>query len=309
MKKKAFEIAPMLRSLTFDGEKCEVVVFKNRIDYADLSCSADELPASFERGMHSVVVHGVGSFLLGSDYDDAVNGTAAAPMASGLAGLFCNRICLVVGGTHGVGEGIVREMSAQGALVVVADSNISAVRKLVLELNELHGRTVAFGVSVRVSDEKSVERMIHEAVGLLGGVDLLVYNEAPCGKMGWEEKTKEDFQHYVDQRLTGFFLCAKHAAEAMKLTISSHRNHALDIVDISSCGESMDASGLARCLAAEFSKYRIKVNVVRVEGSNPIESGASDVVRAIQYLVWQRNATGQILSVGHGDWAEARAEE
>ena len=35
-----FEIAPILKGLSFDGEKGDIVVSKARIDYAELTCTA-----------------------------------------------------------------------------------------------------------------------------------------------------------------------------------------------------------------------------------------------------------------------------
>ena len=74
---KALEIAPRLRCLSFDGEKGDIVVFEEKNITAELTCSFAELSGKFKLGMRSVRVEGVGRFLLGEDYDDAVNGTSA----------------------------------------------------------------------------------------------------------------------------------------------------------------------------------------------------------------------------------------
>ena len=102
---KALEIAPLLRGLTFDGEKGDIVVFKESIVNAELICSAEELEERFKPGIRSVSVEGVGGFLLGEDYDDAMNGTSNAPKLTGRAAVVNNKVCVVTGGAQGFGEG------------------------------------------------------------------------------------------------------------------------------------------------------------------------------------------------------------
>jgi hypothetical protein len=73
MNKLALEVAPLLRGLSFDGEKGDIVVYRDHVDDPELSCAANELSSKFTRGMRSVAVDGAGAFLLGEDYDDAVS--------------------------------------------------------------------------------------------------------------------------------------------------------------------------------------------------------------------------------------------
>jgi len=173
---KAIEVAPLLRGLTFDGEKGDIVVFKETIENAELTCTADELAAKVKPGVRSVSVDGVGAFLLGEDYDDAVNGTANAVKVTGRAAVVNNKVTVVTGGAQGFGEGIVRELIKNGALVFIADMNVDGAKKLAAELNEQAGRTAAFGVAVNVTDEESVKAMVDEVVLIVGGIDLFVSN-------------------------------------------------------------------------------------------------------------------------------------
>ena len=104
MNPKALDIAPLLRGLSFDGEKGAIVVYRDHVDKADLNCTAEELPDKFKQGMRSVAVEGVGAFLLGEDYDDALNGSSNAPKLVGRAGVVNNKVCVVTGGAQGQGS-------------------------------------------------------------------------------------------------------------------------------------------------------------------------------------------------------------
>jgi len=154
---KKLEIASLLRGLSFDGEKGDIVVSCESLENAELNCSATDLSDRYLKGLRSITVDGVGGFLLGEDYDDAVNGTSVAQKVTGRGGVVNNKVCVVTGGAQGFGEGIVRELIHNGAIVFIADLNVDGARKLADELNEQEGRTVAFGVSVNVTNEDSVK--------------------------------------------------------------------------------------------------------------------------------------------------------
>ena len=275
MKKKVFEVAPLLRGLSFDGEKGSIVVYKDHIDYADLTCSAEELPEKYEKGMHSVMVDSVGGFLLGEDYDDAVNGTANAPKVTGRAGVVNNKVCVVTGGAQGFGEGIVRELIKNGAIVFIADMNIGGAKKLAVELNNEAGRTVAFGVSVNVTDEKSVKEMVAEVVKTVGGIDLFVSNAGVLKAGSVKEMTLKDFEFVTDVNYIGFFLCTKYVAPVMEQMNQPTGKYYTDIISISSksalegsnkngayAGSKFGSVGLVQSFAKELVVDNTKVNTV-----------------------------------------------
>ena len=269
------EIAPMLRGLSFDGEKGDVVVFKEQIENAELSCSANELAEKFSAGIRSVAVDGVGGFLLGEDYDDALNGTSKVRKATGRAAVVNNKICVVTGGAQGFGEGIVRELIKNGALVFIADMNVEGAKKLAAELNAQEGRTVAFGVAVNVTDEASVKGMVDEIVETVGGIDLFVSNAGVLKAGSVKEMSLKDFEFVTDVNYVGFFLCTKHVAPVMEAMNQPTGNYFTDIVSISSksalegsnkngayAGSKFGSVGLVQSFAKELVADNTKVNTV-----------------------------------------------
>lgn len=271
----ALEIAPLLRGLTFDGEKGDIVVFKETIKNAELKCSAENLAAQFKPGMRSVSVEGVGGFLLGEDYDDALNGTSKARKVTGRAAVVNNKVCVVTGGAQGFGEGIVRELIKNGAIVFIADMNVDGAKKLAAALNAEAGRTVAFGVAVNVANEDSVKAMIDEVVLTVGGIDLFVSNAGVLRAGSVKEMTLKDFQFVTDVNYTGFFLCTKHASPVMAAMNKPSGKYFTDIVTISSksalegsnkngayAGSKFGSVGLVQSFAKELVTDNIKVNTV-----------------------------------------------
>ena len=271
----ALEIAPLLRGLTFDEEKGDIVVFKESIENAELTCTAGELESKFKPGIRSVSVEGVGGFLLGEDYDDAVNGTSNIPKVTGRAAVVNNKVCVVTGGAQGFGEGIVRELIKNGAIVFIADLNVEGARKLAAEINEKEGRTAAFGVAVNVTDEESVKAMMDEVVLTAGGVDLFVSNAGVLKAGSVKEMTLKDFEFVTDVNYIGFFLCTKHVAPVMEIMNRPSGKYFTDIIAISSksalegsnkngayAGSKFGSVGLVQSFAKELVTDNTKVNTV-----------------------------------------------
>jgi sorbitol-6-phosphate 2-dehydrogenase len=327
------EIAPLLRGLTFDGEKGDIVVYREQLEKPELICSTDTLESGFFKGLRSVFVEGVGGFLLGKDYDDALNGTSSAPDVCGRAGVVNNKVCVVTGGAQGFGEGIVRELVKNGALVFIADLNADGANALAQELNAQAGRTTAFGVSVNVTDEASVQKMVEEVVRTVGGIDLFVSN-------------------------AGVFLCTKHVAPVMERMNKPSGEYYTDIISISSksalegsnrngayAGSKFGSVGLVQSFAKELVADNTKVNTIcpgnffdgplwsdpetglftqylqagKVPGATTVEDvrrfyeaqvpmgrgcDGADVTRAILYAVEQKYETGQDIPVTGGQELE-----
>jgi sorbitol-6-phosphate 2-dehydrogenase len=269
------DIAPLLRGLSFDGEKGDIVVFQQDLTDCELSCSAGELAEKFQKGMRSVCVEGVGGFLLGADYDDALNGTSLAPERTGRAAVVNNKVCVVTGGAQGFGEGIVKELIAEGALVFVADLNVEGAQRLADKLNEKAGRTGAFGVAVNVADEESVQAMVNEIVLKVGGIDLFVSNAGVLKAGSVKEMQLRDFKFVTDVNYIGFFLCTKHVAPVMEKMNAPTGKYYTDIVTISSksalegsnkngayAGSKFGSVGLVQSFAKELVADNTKVNTV-----------------------------------------------
>lgn len=269
------ETAPLLRGLSFDGEKGDIVVYREQLENPELICSANELELKFSKGMRSVFVEGVGGFLLGEDYDDALNGTNAAPIVSGRAGVVSNKVCVVTGGAQGFGEGIVRELVKNGALVFIADLNVDGANALAQELNEQAGRTTAFGVSVNVTDEASVQQMVAEVVKTVGGIDLFVSNAGVLRAGSVKEMSLKDFEFVTDVNYVGFFLCTKHVAPVMERMNQPSGKYFTDIISISSksalegsnrngayAGSKFGSVGLVQSFAKELVTDNTKVNTI-----------------------------------------------
>ncbi len=272
---KPVKIAPLLRGLTFDGEKGDIVISTDPIENPELTLSADLLDRDFIPGTRSVTIEGVGGFLLGEDYDSARNGTPNPPKATGRNAVVNNKICVVTGGAQGFGEGIVKELVRNGAIVFIADMNLAGAESLASSLNTEHGRTVAFGIEVNVTDESSVKKMIETIVSMVGGIDLFVSNAGVLKAGSVKEMDLKDFEFVTHVNYIGFFLCTKYTAPVMEAMNKPSGAYFTDIVCIASksalegsnkngayAGSKFGSIGLVQSFAKELVADQTKVNAI-----------------------------------------------
>ena len=287
--------APLLRGLTFDGEKGAIVVFDEAIpahdeqtlivsiDPAEES-SGERVIESFrafqaERGCcpRRVVVEGLGAFLLGPTYDEAKSGAGEISQAASTsrADVVRNKISVVTGGAQGFGESIVRALVDAGSLVFVADINLDGANALAASLNEAAGRTVALPVAGNVSDEESVAAMMADIVRQAGGIDLFVSNAGVLKAGSVKEMTLGDFSFVTNVNYLGFFLCVKHVSKVLARQNRPGGRYYSDILQINSksglegsnkngayAGGKFGAIGLVQSFAMELIEDNVKVNAI-----------------------------------------------
>ena len=185
------------------------------------------------------------------------------------------RIALVTGGAQGFGKGLAEAMAGEGAYVVVADLNREGAEGVASELNQKHGKNTAIAVGANVTDEKSVENMIEEAVLAFGGLDILLSNAGVLVAGSLADMTEKSFDFVTDVNYKGYFLCAKYASIPMKIQNEYSRGYLTDIIEINSksglegskknfayAGSKFGGIGLTQSFAMELIEYGIKVNAV-----------------------------------------------
>jgi sorbitol-6-phosphate 2-dehydrogenase len=116
-----------------------------------------------------------------------------------------NRIALVTGGAQGIGEEIVRNLAAAGALVFIADLNLEGAKKLAEEINAAENRTAALAVQVNVGDEGSVQAMFNTIAESAGGLDLCISNAGVLKAGSVLEQDLADFKFVTEINYTAFF--------------------------------------------------------------------------------------------------------
>lgn len=126
-----------------------------------------------------------------------------------MRGLEGKRI-LITGGASGIGAATAARFIEEGARVVILDRDPDGRRRIQAELPALVG-----AVAADVSRLDEVKRAFEEAIGLLGGVDILINNAGISIRHTFLDITAEEWDRVLAVNLTGVFYVAQTAARHM----------------------------------------------------------------------------------------------
>ncbi|MCC3371562.1 SDR family oxidoreductase [Cohnella sp. REN36] len=122
---------------------------------------------------------------------------------------------VITGAASGMGKAMALLFAKEGASVVVADLNQTAVDAVVQEIAEAGGQ--ARGVAANVTKEEDVASMIDVAVRQFGKLDILVNNAGIMDAMTSAESVTDDLWNRVfDVNVTGPMRAIRKALPLMK---------------------------------------------------------------------------------------------
>jgi len=189
-------------------------------------------------------------------------------------GRLYGKVAIVTGGAQGFGFGIAQELAAEEAVVAIADMNLSGANEAAEKICEQFGANQAFALEVNISSEESVAMMLHDLVLKTGGLDLLVANAGVLRAGSVKSLSKKDWDFVTNINYSGYFLCAKYAAQVMAVQ-NKHGRGWTDIVQVNSksglvgsnrngayAGSKFGTIGLTQSFALELVDDHIKVNSV-----------------------------------------------
>jgi 3-oxoacyl-[acyl-carrier protein] reductase len=181
---------------------------------------------------------------------------------------FEGRRVLVTGAGSGIGRGIATAFVRAGAWVAAVDVAGDRVKAVAAELSEGPGR--GFGVVGDIRTAEAVERIVTEAVGHLGRIEVLVNNAAVYPNCPVIEMPEEQWDAVIDTNLKGTFLMSR--AVARRMVADRLQGHVVNIASGAYqsarrgashyCASKAAIVMFSKVLAQELAEHRIHVNVV-----------------------------------------------
>lgn len=101
------------------------------------------------------------------------------------------RVAVITGAGDGIGEGIARRFTDEGARVVVAEINEARGREVVAEIEAVHPGHAIF-VRADVCERADNEAMVQAAIDAFGSIDILVNNAWGAGTISRVEFKTDD---------------------------------------------------------------------------------------------------------------------
>jgi 3alpha(or 20beta)-hydroxysteroid dehydrogenase len=177
-----------------------------------------------------------------------------------VTGRLDGKVALVTGAARGIGAAIARRFAAEGAAVLVTDTDEEGVRQLATELGA-HAR------GHDVTSEAAWDEVARWAVEMSGHVDVLVNNAGVFLAARLQETTLEDFRRLQEVNQVGVFLGMRTIAPLMVQRGSG------SIINMSSIAGRMGTPyltayaaskwavrGMTKCVAKELAATGVRVN-------------------------------------------------
>lgn len=200
-----------------------------------------------------------------------------------MSGRLAGKVAFVTGAARGQGRSHAIELARAGADVVAVDicrdqvtpnypmGTAAELAETARQIEALDRRVVTAAADVR--DAGRLAEVLVEAVGELGGLDVAVANAGICTLQPWDEVTPEIWRETLDTNLVGVWNTLTAAAPhlirrgggSMIATSSTAGIKGLPFLGPYTASKH-GVVGVARSLANELAKHRIRVNTVHPTG-------------------------------------------
>lgn len=179
-----------------------------------------------------------------------------------------DKLIIVSGGAKGIGEGIVKALSVEGAIPVIIGRNENDNLQVVKEVEAAGGK--AFQVVAELSEAEACKEAIQSVIAKFGRIDGLVNNAGVNDGVGLENGNYEKFIASLHRNLVHYYLLAHHALPELIKSKGAIVNITSKTADTGQGNTSAYAASnggrnaLTREWAVELLKYGIRVNAVVV---------------------------------------------
>lgn len=125
-----------------------------------------------------------------------------------------DKVCIVTGGSRGLGFAIAIKFAQEGARVAICDVNEESLNKAVEEIKKINSEVMGFKVDV--TNKEDIENMVKAIIDKYGRVDVLVNNAGILMDAQLHKMTDEQFDKVIDVNLKGVFLCTRAVVDIMR---------------------------------------------------------------------------------------------
>lgn len=175
------------------------------------------------------------------------------------------KVCVVTGGTRGIGFETVKAFLKEGYRVVLYGSRQETVQKALTELNDPN----VSGKWTTLTDVEKMKEDFKAIVDEFGSLDVLINNAGISDATPFEKYSEEHFDKVMDLNIKAPFACSLAALDFMKeqgggviLNTSSMVGTYGQPSGVAYPTSKFAVNGFTKSLARELGKYNIRVNAV-----------------------------------------------
>ena len=217
-----------------------------------------------------------------------------------------DKVAIVTGGAHGMGEAEVRLFAKEGAKLVVADILVDRAEEVAADIRAGGGEAIA--VAIDVTSEPDWLALVERTVSTYGRLDILVNNAGISGSSVPDRDGLEGWNRIIAVNQTSVFLGTKLAAEQMAKTGGG------SIVNISSimgfvggnsghpayCASKGAVRIYTKAAAVRYGPQGVRVNSVHPGYMPPMLNATNQNLRAEKIELTPLRRLGEPIEVAYG---------
>ncbi len=180
-----------------------------------------------------------------------------------------NKICIVTGGSGGIGFAICDRFLSEGATVVLTSIDQPSADIAVAQLKEKHPDGVVKGIAPKLSSFAEMAAVAKALNEEFGRIDVLVNNAGTSDETAFDVYTEEIYDRVFDLNIKAMFAASRAVVEYMKAQGNGIIINISSVVSV--CGQPKGVAypasksavnGFTLSLAREVAKMGIRVNGV-----------------------------------------------
>jgi NAD(P)-dependent dehydrogenase (short-subunit alcohol dehydrogenase family) len=182
--------------------------------------------------------------------------------------MLTDRVAIVTGAGHGIGQATALALAAAGADVAAVDIDKAAAEQTAAAVAA--GGRKSLALAVDVGDVAAIDRMVTAVVAGLGSVDVLVNNAGVTRRAYIMDLTEADWDRIMRVNGKGAFFCLQRVAREM---IPRRRGVIVNIASIAGKGYAGTSNaiyagskgaviGMTRIAALQLARHDINVNAI-----------------------------------------------
>jgi NAD(P)-dependent dehydrogenase (short-subunit alcohol dehydrogenase family) len=227
-------------------------------------------------------------------------------MVRGLIMRLKDKVAIITGGAHGMGEAEARLFAEEGAKVVIADVLVKEGEAVAADISA--GQRQARFVRTDVTSESDWQKLIAEAIAAYGRLDILVNNAGISGSAAGDVDGLEGWQRLLAVNATSVFLGTKLAAAEMAKTGGGSVVNISSIMGIVASEEShpgYPASKAAvrnytKAAACRYGPQGVRVNSVHPGYMPPMLNATNAAGREAKIAQTPLRRLGEPIEVAYG---------
>ncbi len=200
------------------------------------------------------------------------------------------KVIVITGASSGLGEAAARDLSAQGAIVVLGARRVDRIQALANELIKNGGKTLAIATDVTHYDQ--VKALVDAAVQTYGRIDVIINNAGLMPQSPLDRLKIDEWNQMIDVNIKGVLYGIAAALPYMKKQKTGH------IINVSSvAGHKVRAGGavyaatkhavrvISEGLRQEVKPYNIRTTIISpgaVDTELPNTISEPDVAESLQ---------------------------